>query len=129
MPDSGIASESFHDIVTTDLSATPEWRTARLVPSDVTSLQRCWPKILFRTVHKRQEDMEQLRRSCRDRPERASRQGHPGYCPECKQDVGVAVRRFEESREVFPSMDWHAALQPGISGVAVDVKLFHDSGR
>ena len=45
---------------------------------------------------------------------------------------GVTVCRFKESRKVFPSMDcppwllpW--ALQPDVSGVAVDIKLFHDA--
>ena len=89
----GIASETFHDIAITDLSATPEWWASQLVPSDITSLRRRWPRILFRIIHKRQEEMEQLRRSCRDRPEREFRQGHPGYCPECKEYVVIALDR------------------------------------
>ena len=169
IPDSGIALEPFHDIVITDLTATPEWRTARLAPSDVTSLRRRWPKILFRTMHHRQEEMEQLHHSCRDRPERAFRQGHPGYCPECKQDVAITLDRhmmnthlelgqlwrcpvewctvwkgsvrdcLDHLREkhggsqfdalknlgkffppwTVPRDFWHAALRPGISGMAV----------
>ena len=39
IPDPGIASEAFHDIVITDLSVILEWRTSRLIPSDVTSLR------------------------------------------------------------------------------------------
>ena len=46
-PDSGIASETLHDIVITDLSATPDWRTGRLIPSDVTSLRRRWPNVSY----------------------------------------------------------------------------------
>ena len=41
----------------------------------------------------RQEEMEQLRRSCRDWLERAFRQGHPSYCPTCKEYVAIALDR------------------------------------
>ena len=70
---------AFHDIVMMD--STSEWRTRRIVPSEVTSLRQRWPKILFATMHKRQIDMQNLRRSCKHQPERAFSQGRPGYCP------------------------------------------------
>ena len=38
IPDLGIALEGFHDIVIEDLSATPAWRSRRLLPGDVTPL-------------------------------------------------------------------------------------------
>ena len=63
IPDQGIAPEGFHDIVISDLSATPGWRS----PGDVTSLRRHWLRILFHTMHKRQEEME-------TRPEQEFRQ-------------------------------------------------------
>ena len=44
--------EGFHNIVISDLSATPAWRSSRLIPGDVTSIRRRWPRILFRTMHK-----------------------------------------------------------------------------
>ena len=50
IPDLGIASEGFHDILIEDLSATPSWRSRRLLPGEVTSLRRHWPKIMFRTM-------------------------------------------------------------------------------
>ena len=40
IPDLGIAPEGFHDILIEDLSATPAWRSCRLLPGDVTSLCR-----------------------------------------------------------------------------------------
>ena len=79
IPDAGAAPVAFHDIVMMDLGATPEWTTRRIVPSEVTALRRRWPKILFATMHKRQIDMENLRRFCKDRTERAF------YCPQCKE--------------------------------------------
>ena len=119
IPDQGVALEAFHDIVITDLSTTPEWRTSRLVPSDVTSLRQRWLRILFRTMHKRQEEMEKLRRSCRDRPEMEFRQGHPGYCPQCKEYVAIALDRhmMDNHLEFFPPWTvprdfWLAALVP-----------------
>ena len=51
IPDLGIAPEGFHDIVISDLSATPAWWTNRLSPGDVTSFRWCWPRILFRTMY------------------------------------------------------------------------------
>ena len=53
IPDLGIAPEGFHDILIEDLSATPSWQLHRLLPEEVTSLRRRWPKILFRTRQKR----------------------------------------------------------------------------
>ena len=63
------------------MCATPAWQAQRIVPSDVTSLRRRLPKILFATMHKRQADMENLRRACRHRPERALSHGRPGNFP------------------------------------------------
>ena len=64
IPDAAASPVDFHDIMLSDLRATPVWRARRIMPSDVTSLRRRWPKILFATMHKRQADMENLRRSC-----------------------------------------------------------------
>ena len=89
----GIAPEGFHDVVITELSAILDWRTSWLIPSDVTSLLQRWRRILFRTMHKCQEEMEKLRRSCRDRPEQEFRQGHPGHCPQCHEYVAPALDR------------------------------------
>ena len=50
IPDLGIAPEGFHDVVIENLAATPTWRSRRLLPGDVTSLRRRWPKALFRTM-------------------------------------------------------------------------------
>ena len=81
IPDAGATPVDFHDIIMSDLRATPEWRARRIVPSDITSLRRRWPKILFATMHKRQADMENLHRSCRHRPERAFSNGHLAIAP------------------------------------------------
>ena len=92
IPDLGIAPEGFHDIVIADLSATPAWRSHHLLPGDVTSLHRRWPKILFRTMRKRRlVEMEQLRRDCCDWLE--CRHSHPGRCSLCQEYVATALDR------------------------------------
>ena len=166
IPDAGATLVDFHDIIMSDLHATPEWRARRIVPSDVTLLRRCWPKILFATMHKRQADMENLRRSCWHQPERASSHGRPGYCPQCKEYVAGALDRHMMNNHLelgqlwrcrwngvlfgraqldhlrckhgesqflalenlgvisppwtVPRDFWHTALQPDVSGIAVD---------
>ena len=47
MPDLGNAPEGFHDILIKDVSATLSWWSRRLLPGEVTSLRRRWPKICF----------------------------------------------------------------------------------
>ena len=42
IPGLGIAPDGFHDIVIFYLSATPAWRSSRLIPGDVTSLRWRW---------------------------------------------------------------------------------------
>ena len=37
--------------------------------------------------------MEKLRHSCQDQPEREFRQGDPGYCPQYKEYVAIALDR------------------------------------
>ena len=44
----------------------------------------------------------------------------------------VAICRPQEYRKILPSMDgardlWQTALRPGVSGIAVDVRLFHET--
>ena len=56
----------------------------------------------------RQEEMEQLRRSCRDWLERAFRQGHPGYCPTCKEYVVIALDRNMMNTHLELGQLWRA---------------------
>ena len=56
------AASPVNYIVLEDVRATPEFRAPRIVPTEVTSLRRRWPSVLFATMHKRQNDMEGLRR-------------------------------------------------------------------
>ena len=55
---------AFHDIILEDLARTPDYRARRTVPIEVTSVLQRWPSVLFETIHKRQADMEYLRRAC-----------------------------------------------------------------
>ena len=109
IPDLGIAPEGFHDI--SDLSATPAWRTSRLSPGDVTSLRRRWPRILFHAMHKRQEEMETLRRECRDRPEREFRQGHPDHSPQCHEYVTPALDQHMMNNHLELGQLWRCSVE------------------
>ena len=53
IPDVGATLVDFYDIIMSDMRASPAWPTCRIMPSDVTSLRRRWPNILFATMHKR----------------------------------------------------------------------------
>ena len=93
IPDLGIAPQGFHDILIEDLSATPSWRSCRLLAGEVTSLCRRWLKILFQTMRKHLAEMEQLRRDSCDRPEWEFRHGHPGRCSLCQEDFVTTLDR------------------------------------
>ena len=159
-----------------DLAATPKWWLRRLLPGDVTSLRRRWPKVLFRTMRKRLMDMEQLRRDCHNRPDWEFRHSQPGYCSLCQEQVATAFVRHmmnvhleqlwwcpvewctvwkgslcdclghlheKHGGSQYVAMNnlgkffspctvprdfWQTALRPDVSGMAVDVRLFHESG-
>ena len=51
----------------------------------------------------------------------------------CGKNGGTQFVALKNLGKFFPPWTvpcdiWHAALQPGVSGIAVDVKLFHESG-
>ena len=107
----GATPVCFHDIIMSDLQATPAWQARRIMPSDVTSLRRCWPKILFATMHKRQADMENLHCSCRHWPERAFSHGQPGYCPQCKEYVTGALDRHMMNNHLELGQHWRCPVE------------------
>ena len=111
IPDAGATPVDFHDIIMSDLRATPEWWARRFVPSGMTSLRRHWPKILFATMLKRQADMENLRRSCRHRLERACSHGRPGYCRQCKEYVTGALDRHMMNNHLELGQLWRCPVE------------------
>ena len=72
IPDLGIASEGFHDVLIENLAASPTWRSRHISPGDVTSLLR-----------RRSKDVERLRRFSRQRPEWEFWHNTPGFCLLC----------------------------------------------
>ena len=111
IPNAGAAPVDFHDIIMSDLRTTPEWRARRIILSDVTSLRRSWPNILFATMHKRQADMENLRRLCRHRLERAFSHGRPGYCPQCKEYMTGALDRHMMNNHLELGQLWRCPVE------------------
>ena len=74
---------NFHDIILEDLSGTMDSRARRIVRSDVTSLKRWWPSVLFETMYTSQADMESLCRACRRQYDSEFGGGRAGICPHC----------------------------------------------
>ena len=64
---------------------TPDFRARRIVHSDVTSRipTETWASVLFETMHKRQADMEFLRRACRRQYASEFGGERAGTCPHC----------------------------------------------
>ena len=87
VPDAAATPVDFHDIILEDLSVTLESRARRIVPSDVISLQRHRPTVLYATMHKKQADMECLRCACRQQYDGAFGSGRSGACPHCDEYI------------------------------------------
>ena len=60
LPDSKLGTGGFHDVLIDNLSASPTWRSSHISPADVTSLQRRWPKAVFRTMQRRAKEITEL---------------------------------------------------------------------
>ena len=77
--------------------------------------------------------MEDLRRKAYTGDQPAYRYTGRGYCPVCEIKSEHALD-FDKVSKSFPAWTvprdfWEQALKPEISGIAVDIKLFHESGR
>ena len=81
--DAAATPMDFHDIILEDLSGRLDSRARRIVRSDVTLPKRWWQSVLFETMHKRQADMEYLRRACRQQYDSQFAGGRAGTCPHC----------------------------------------------
>ena len=55
--------------------------------------------------------MEKLRRSCRDRPEREFRQGHPGRCLQCHEYVAPALDRHMMNNHLELGKLWRCPVE------------------
>ena len=99
LPDVGLGNTGFHDVVIENLLGTSVWRSRHVTPVDIIGLRQRWPKAVFQVMRERQTELEDLRR-----------------------------KAFTSDQPV-PRDFWTKALRPEISGIAVDVMLFHESGR
>ena len=91
LPDSKLGTDGFHDVLIDNLSTSPAWRSSHILPADVTSLRRRWPKAVFQTMQRRAKEVEHLRRFARHRPEWAFRHNVPGFCPICEVKIESAL--------------------------------------
>ena len=83
LPNDKLGTDGFHDVIIENLSATPTWRSSHVLPADMTSLRRRWPKAVFSTLRRRASDIERLRRDAPKRTDKAFRYSGPGFCGVC----------------------------------------------
>ena len=91
LPDSKLGTDGFHDVLIDNLSASPTWRSSHISPADVTSLRRRWPKAVFRTMQRRANEVDCLRRFAHQWPDRVFRHSAPGFCPICEVKIESAL--------------------------------------
>ena len=143
IPDAGLGKAGFHDVVIENLLGTSIWRSKHVTPGDVIGLRRRWPTAVFHVMRERGVELEDLRRK--------AYLGQLWRCPvewcavwkgsvrECRDHFnekhsGSETIDFDRVSKAFPAWTvtrefWKRALQPEISGIAVDVTLFHESRR
>ena len=91
LPDSRLGTDRFHDVLIDNLAASPSWRSGHISPAYMTALRRRWPKAVFKTIRRRAEEVERLRRGARNRPDRAFRHRAPRFCPVCEVRIDSAL--------------------------------------
>ena len=144
IPDTNIGQDGFHDVVVETIIGSSTW------PSDVIAIRRRWPRAVFQVMKERSVELEDLRRQAYVGLQSAYRYTGRGYCPVCKirtehsldshmmcyhLDLGQLWRCPVEWCAVWKGSvrqcrdHWEQALKPEISGIAVDIRLFHESGR
>ena len=153
IPDAGIGQDGFCDVIIENLLGTSTWRSKHVTPADVIGLRRRWPKAVFQVMRERSVEMEDLRRKAYTGDQPAYRYTGRGYCPVCEiksehaldsvrecrdhfneKHSGSETFDFDKVSKSFPAWTvtrdfWEQALKPEVSGIAVDIKLFHESGR
>ena len=87
VPDATATPVGFHDVLLENLSNTPDYRARIALPRDITSLRRRWPSFLFLDMHRRQPDMEIMRRACKREFDSEFGGGRAGACPHCGTQV------------------------------------------
>ena len=178
LPDSRMGTDGFHDVLIDNLAASPSWRLGHISLADVTALRRRWPKAVLKTMRRRAQEVERLRRGARNRPDRAFCHNAPGFCPVCEVRIDSALDvhmlnfhlelaqlwrcpvewcavwkgsvrgcldhlmdkhggstffALKNVAKFFPPWTvtrdvWQTAFRPDVSGIAVDVRLFHEAG-
>ena len=83
VPDDTAASIGFHDVILENLTNIPDYRARLISPRDITSLRRQWSSSLFADMHKRQADMETMRRDCKWEFDSEFGGAKAGTCPRC----------------------------------------------
>ena len=86
VPDATAMPVGFHDMIE-NISNMPDFRARMVAARDITSLRRCWPSSLFVDMHRRQAEMETLRRACKKEFDSEFGGGRAGTCPHCRTYV------------------------------------------
>ena len=158
LPDTNIGKNGFHDVLVDNLIGSSTWRSRHVSLSDVIALRRRWPKAVFQWAYRYAHPGYCPECKTRTDGSLESHMmcchlglGQLWRCPvewcavwkgsvrECRDHFndkhsGSATLDFENVSRLFPAWTvtrkfWEQALKPEISGIAVDVRLFHESGR
>ena len=83
VPDATAMPVGCHDVMLENLSNKPDYHARSILPVDINSLRRRWPSSLFADMHRRQADIEFLRRNCKWEFDSEFGGGRAGTCPHC----------------------------------------------
>ena len=128
LPDSRLGTDGFHDVLIDNLAASPFWRSGHISLADVTALRRRWPKAVFKTMRRRAQEVERLRRGAWHRPDRAFRHSAPGFCPVCEVridsalDVHMVNFHLELAQLWRCPVEWYAVWKGSVRGSPVTTR-------
>ena len=111
LPDSRLGTDRFHEVLIDDLATSPSWRSGHISPADVTSLRRRWPKAVFKTMQRRAQEVERLRRGALHRPDRAFRHSAPGVCPVCEVRIDSVLDVHMLNFHLELTQLWHCPVE------------------
>ena len=113
VPDATATLVGFHDVMIENISSTPDYRTRMVSTRDITSLRRCWPSSLFMDMHRRQAEMETLRRACKREFDSEFGGGRAGTCPHCGTHVFSNMSHLLWLRSTRTSSHFQLRCSPG----------------
>ena len=111
LPNSRLGTNGFHDVLIDNLAASPSWRSGHILPADVTVSRRRWPNAVFKTMRRRAQEVERLRRGARNRTDRAFHHSAPEFCPVCEVRIDSALDVYMLNFHLELAQLWHCPVE------------------